>query len=151
MRHLPLATVFEYPKHVNFLCNKCSRCCSETEDSVRHILLMKTDAQRISNKILIDINEFVEKISGYEPYIYEMKKTEDGKCFFLENNLCSIYEIRPLICKFYPFQLRKIGNNRFSFSFTNKCTGIGNGPRRRRVFFENLFGQALNAMEENEL
>lgn len=144
-----MTPMFEHPKHVSFNCNNCGLCCGDTEDTVRHILLLKTDAERISNEILLNHQEYAEEISGFEPYIYEVKKTEDGKCFFLENNLCSIYEIRPLICKFYPFQLKNIGNDRYSFSYTNKCTGIGKGSCHKRVFFENLFNHVITAMEEN--
>ena len=141
--------MFEYPKNVSFICNQCGRCCGDTEDTVRRILLLKTDVASISNKLLIRDQEFAKEISGFEPYVYEMKKTEVGKCFFLENNVCTIYEIRPLICRFYPFQLENLGNNRYSFSYTSKCRGIGKGSHQKRAFFENLFIQVTNAMEEN--
>ncbi|MCW4015507.1 MAG: YkgJ family cysteine cluster protein [Candidatus Bathyarchaeota archaeon] len=141
--------MFEYPKDVGFVCNGCAQCCGDTEDTVRCILLLKTDAERISNKTLLDINEFAEQVSGCEPYIYKMKKPEDGKCFFLENNRCTIYEIRPLICRFYPFKLDNLGNNRYIFSYTNKCEGIGKGPHHKKVFFENLFNEATNAIDES--
>ncbi len=29
-------------------------------------------------------------------------KNVNGQCFFLRNNKCTIYSIRPLGCKFYP-------------------------------------------------
>jgi Fe-S-cluster containining protein len=144
-----LIDVFEYPKNVSFVCNQCGRCCGDTEDRVRHIMLLKTDVASISNELLLKSHEFAEKISDFEPYIYEMKKTEDGKCFFLENNLCTIYEIRPLICRFYPFQLENLGNNRYSFSYTNKCTAIGKGPRQKKAFFEKLFCKVTNTMAKN--
>jgi Fe-S-cluster containining protein len=78
-----------------------------------------------------------------------MKKTENGKCFFLENSRCTIYELRPLICRFYPFQLKNLGNNRYAFSYTTKCVGIGEGPQLKPAFFETLFTQFTKAMEEN--
>ncbi len=40
--------------------------------------------------------------------IYKKLDRGDGTCVFLENNLCSIYEKRPLICqidKFYELYL----------------------------------------------
>ena len=138
---------FEYPKHVSFGCNRCSRCCGDTEYEVRHILLLKNDAERISKETLLDINNFSEEVTGSEPYIYEMRKMEKGKCFFLKNNLCTIYKIRPLICRFYPFQLRNIGNNNYSFSYTDRCSGIGKKPKLNETFFENLFHQFIDAME----
>jgi Fe-S-cluster containining protein len=59
----------------------------------------------IENKSMVP-EEFATKIEGFEPYVFQMKKTVDGSCVFLRNGLCSIYEARPLICRFYPFQLQ---------------------------------------------
>ncbi len=143
-----MTEVFDYPKHVQFNCKRCSQCCGDTEDTVRHVLLLKSEAERISNNTSLYIEEFSHKILGSEPYVYEMEKTATGKCFFLKDNTCTIYGIRPLICRFYPFELRNLGNNRYSFAFTNKCQGIGNGPELEQEFFEKLFDTCLKAMEE---
>ena len=130
---------FTYPKHVHFRCERCALCCGDTEERVRSILLLKTDADRISRKTSTGIDEFAEKIEGSEPYVYRMRKTEDGKCLFLKENSCSVYQVRPLICRFYPFQLKNLGNGGYAFSHTDECPGIGKGPRLRRDFFGNLF------------
>lgn len=144
-----LKSLFEYPKHVGFCCSQCGRCCGDTIEKDRHVLLLRTDADRISEETLLEIHKFAEKVSGFELYIYEMKKSKDGKCFFLKNNQCSIYKFRPLICRFYPFQLKNLGNSRYSFSYTNNCPGIGKGPQHNIRFFESLFKIFTNTMEEN--
>ena len=148
-RQLSLKSLFEYPKHIGFICNQCGRCCGDIEEKERHVLLLGTDADRISEETFLEIHQFAENVTGSKMYIYEMKKSKDGKCFFLKNNQCSIYNIRPLICRFYPFQLKNLGNNRYSFSYTNKCPGIGEGPQHNIRFFENLFRIFMNTMEEN--
>jgi Fe-S-cluster containining protein len=141
--------LFEYPKQVGFVCNRCGRCCGDTEEHTRQIFLLKREAERISNQTSLDINKFADKVSGFEPYIYQMKKPEDGKCFFIEKNRCTIYQIRPLICRFYPFQLENLGNTRYMFSYTVKCPGVGKGSDLKKEFFDNLYNKATNAMEEN--
>ena len=140
---------FEYPKHVRFRCERCALCCSDTKDKVRSILLLKIEGDRISRKTLIGLDKFTEKIEGFEPYIYQMRKTEDGKCIFLKDNSCSIYQMRPLICRFYPFQLKNLGNNRYAFTYTDECSGIGKSPQLKRDFFERLFGKFTELMREN--
>jgi len=110
---------------------------------------LKADAERISKETLLDVHEFAIEVSGAEPYIYEMRKTRDGKCLFLKDNRCTIYRVRPLICRFYPFELRNLGNNRYIFSHTNQCPGIGKGPQLKTTFFESLFSEFTNATEEN--
>jgi len=137
---------FKYPKHVRFVCKRCAKCCGDTEERVRQILLLKIEAERISQRTLKGICEFAEKIEGSEPYVYRMKKTDDGKCVFLKDNLCSIYPARPLICRFYPFQLKNIGNGRFVFTYTDECPGIGDGSQLKRSFFQKLFQESVKTM-----
>lgn len=140
---------FEYPKHVCFACVRCALCCGDTEDRIRSILLLKIETDFISKRTLKGIDKFAEKIEGFEPYTYRMRKTEDGKCVFLRDNSCSIYQIRPLICRFYPFQLKNLRNNRYTFTHTNECQGIGKGHELKREFFERLFGKFVELMREN--
>ncbi|MCW8802213.1 MAG: YkgJ family cysteine cluster protein [Candidatus Bathyarchaeota archaeon] len=141
---------YDFPKDARFVCEKCARCCGDTEDTIRHVLLLKTEAKKISDIISKEIEEFADEVFGFEPYIYEMKKTEpDGKCLFLENNRCRIYEIRPLICRFYPFELKNLGNNNYSFLFTTHCKGIGQGPILEKKFYDFLFSLATKTMDED--
>ena len=123
-------------------------CCGDTKDRVRSILLLKIEAKRISQKILKGVDEFAEKIEGCEPYIYRMKKTEDGKCIFLKGNLCTIYQIRPLICVFYPFELKKVENDRYTFAYTSECPAIGKGPQLKKSYFERLFEKFMKMMKD---
>jgi len=141
---------YDFPEGACFVCEKCGRCCGDTEDTVRHVLLLKTEAEKISKETSQEIEEFTQQVYGFEPYIYEMKKTEnEGKCLFLENNRCTIYEKRPIICRFYPFELNNLGNEQYSFSFTTKCKGIGQGLHLKKNFFADLFRVATKTMDED--
>lgn len=45
--------------------------------------------------------------------ILRMKSSENGRCFFLDDmNRCRIYDIRPKICRIYPFWAMKLVNGR---------------------------------------
>ncbi len=97
---------FTYPKNIAFRCNRCGLCCGDTEEKTRHILLLESEANVISAKTSLPKQEFTVQIADKAPYCYEMKKPKEGKCFFLKDNQCSIYQQRPLICRFYPFELK---------------------------------------------
>jgi hypothetical protein len=140
---------FEYPKNVRFQCTRCALCCGDTKKRARHILLLKKETERISEATYKPVEEFAVQIEGREPYVYEMKKTkEEGKCLFLKENLCTIYASRPLICKFYPFQLRTTKDGRHRFSYTTECPGIGKGERVGKSYLERLFQQAHEQLME---
>ena len=139
---------FEYPKNVRFKCQRCATCCGDTKDRVRSILLLKIETERISQETLKGVDEFAEEIEGSEPYVYRIKKTRDGKCMFLEGNLCTIYQIRPLICVFYPFELKEVRNYRYTFAYTSECPAIGKGPQLKRGYFERLFEKSMKMMKD---
>jgi Fe-S-cluster containining protein len=76
-----------------------------------------------------------------------MKKTiREGKCIFLEGAGCSIYAIRPLVCRFYPFELTTVKNGKICFLYTGECPGIGRGKRLEREYFKNLFNLACEKL-----
>lgn len=140
---------YEYPKGVRFECNRCALCCRDTAENIRQILLLETEAHRISEETSRSIKKFAEETGRSDLFAYRMKKTE-GKCFFLRDNLCSIYNVRPIICRFYPFKLENLGKDRYAFSYTGECPGIGKGTCLKRSFFQDLFKLFLNSMSRHD-
>ena len=139
---------FAFPKDVRFECSRCALCCGDTESRSRTILLLKSEAERISRKTTKDVPEFAHRKGNVEPYAFVMKKTADGKCVFLVDNLCTIYDERPLICKFYPFKLDDT-EERYVFSVTHECPGVGNGNKLKKAFFKGLFTNLKESIRQN--
>ena len=140
---------YEYPKHLSFTCNRCTLCCHDSKYRVRSILLLRKEAARISEIIQLSLSEFAERTEDHEPYLYRMRKTKDGKCIFLKDDSCSIYQIRPLICRFYPFELKDLTDNRYAFSYSNECPAIGKGSSLGKEFFKQRFKEFMKSMVEN--
>ena len=130
---------FNYPTTVRFRCIKCGICCGDTKEKTRHILLLRTEAEQIATATLQPISKFTVKIKKKAPYSYEMKKREDGKCIFLERNCCTIYAVRPLICRFYPFELQSAPGGKYTFLYTAECLGINTGSTLSKNYFRKLF------------
>jgi Fe-S-cluster containining protein len=130
---------FTYPANVSFECNGCGLCCGDTKEKTRHILMLASETNSISEHTCLPVEKFAQ-VAEKAPYVYEMKKLTDGKCLFLKNNQCSIYMHRPLICQFYPFELKfDAEKDNHIFSFTLECPTIGKGKTLNRVYFEELF------------
>lgn len=110
------------------------------------------EAERISETTLKPVKEFSVQIEGQDSYVYEMKKTKkEGKCLFLKEDLCTIYAIRPLVCRFYPLQLEIIEDGKYRFSHTEECPGIGQGEKLQESYFGNLFQQAREQLTKNDM
>lgn len=138
-----------YPRNIRFKCIRCAICCGDTENRARTILMLKIEVDKIAEKTSVARREFAEKIEGFEPYVYRMRKTTEGKCLFLEGKTCSIYAIRPIICRFYPFELKNKGSNRCAFTATDECPAIGTGPQLKDRYFKKLFDGLTDLMEKN--
>jgi len=131
---------FEYPVAVSFRCVKCGICCGDTEEKIRHVLILGTEAEQIAAATSQLISAFAVRVEDKAPYSYEMKKTaEAGKCVFLEKNNCTIYSMRPLICRFYPFELKIAATQKHVFLYTDECLGIGKGRVLGKNYFRKLF------------
>ena len=131
---------FDYPVKMRFRCVKCGICCGDTKEKTRHIILLKIEAEKITEITSQPVSNFAVKIKDKMPYVYEIKKTaEDGKCVFLENNLCTIYLFRPLICRFYPFELKILHSGKYTFLFTEECPGINKGRILSESYFREMF------------
>jgi Fe-S-cluster containining protein len=101
---------------------------------------LESEAEKIASLTCQRITDFSVEINDNDPYVYEMKKSSEGKCVFLKDNQCSVYSLRPLICMFYPFEL-KFNEDKEShyFDFTVECPGINHGRFLEKTDFKRLF------------
>ncbi len=140
---------FEHPKQLRFHCDRCALCCGDTKNRARTILLLKAEANRIRSRTGRNLDEFADRVEDVEPYVYRMKKSKEGKCLFLNGNSCAVYDIRPLVCRFYPFELKDSGSDKYVFICTQECLCVGTGPLLRKRSFEKLFETFMDAMSRD--
>lgn len=94
----------------------------------------------------MQLKDFLIDVQEKKPYLYEMKKI-GGKCVFLNGAFCSIYSMRPMICQFYPFELKFDAlKNQHVFEFTLECPSINSGPLLDKADFFELFRLANNRL-----
>jgi Fe-S-cluster containining protein len=62
-----------------------------------------------------------------------ISRKKDGSCFFLENNKCEIYDVRPSICRLEPFTIMDYDYERnrieleLNFPASCGCIGVSDG------------------------
>lgn len=90
---LKILNIRKYPIESGEPCRRhnCMKCCIKTE-----MLLTHSDVKRISS-LGYEIEEFAVKV-GKEWRL----KNVSGKCYFLTENGCRIYNFRPEGCRLYP-------------------------------------------------
>jgi hypothetical protein len=82
---------------VKFNCTKCGKCC--TGQPHQGVRLSPSDASRIISLIGPPAYRLATAHKSDHPQL----KMPNGKCVFLKDNLCMIYEARPDQCRTFPF------------------------------------------------
>lgn len=135
-----------YPDNVSWECQRCGLCCQDTAGHARRIRLLPAEVSEISRKTDSPVEELATH-SSKDPYRYEMRK-DGGKCRFLEGNVCQIYPNRPLVCRYYPFEMK---SERDSVRITlalGGCVGSNKGKRLYKSFFRKLAKVAIERFRD---
>ena len=128
------------PKNMRFECQRCARCCGDTSHRGRNLLLTKTEVEDISTREGLNPLSFASPVSNNGHYQYKMKK-RGGKCIFLDGKACRVYDMRPIVCRFYPFSMCKKERS-YVFDVAEDCPGIGLGEVLPCEKFEGMVSEA---------
>ena len=132
---------FYYPSGVHWNCIRCGACCGDVDKRERMIRLLAKDLDRIEE---VTDEEFFEEWG--EGSFSGLMLKNDGKCVFLGEEGCRIYDNRALLCRMYPFWLER-QEGLFVFGVYADCPGQGKGSLLGEDFFRNLLKMALEAMD----
>ncbi|WP_423791990.1 YkgJ family cysteine cluster protein [Methanocaldococcus indicus] len=107
-----------------FRCVRCGKCC------ISPPTVTKKDIQNIAGYLNISFKDFIKKYCRYfNGKRGEIKKV-NGKCVFFKDNGCSIYKVRPIICRFRPYSIQ-FKNNELVITydkwFLENCKGLFKG------------------------
>lgn len=96
---------------MDFVCNKCGKCCKDRGFSRGIVVIYPQEVIKISNYLNISEKDFVLNYCkkdyvkiGKVKYDILLLKSQNKQCIFLNNNLCDIYDSRPIQCKRAPFE-----------------------------------------------
>jgi Fe-S-cluster containining protein len=96
---------------VGFVCDFCGKCC--TGEFNDHVFLLDDDAQRLirnpGREFLRPAPYFdlCDNLGRFYVMGYALKTRPNRDCIFYIDGRCEHYEIRPLICKIYPYMLHR--------------------------------------------
>ncbi|HJJ29255.1 MAG TPA: YkgJ family cysteine cluster protein [Methanocorpusculum sp.] len=98
-------------KKSGFRCRMCAKCCSGPDNEVMvspdEIDVLCRASGLAFSEIAGPYPEWLPKKGGRFTLGWVLRRGKDGNCMFLENGRCRYYQVRPHICRTYPFMLNE--------------------------------------------
>jgi len=112
-----------------FHCKRCGKCCKNAwGDNTVSVFPGEVRAiVRATGMEWLEVARPMESCDAdesgeYHTFEWALQKQKNGDCKFLKNGACTIYEVRPLICRTYPMRLESGCLELY------ECDGLGFGP-----------------------
>jgi len=110
-------------RNARFVCTRCGACCSGPDNEV---IVTPDEIDRlisISGKTFDEVAEpypeWFEEHGERFTFSWILKRGQDGNCIFLRDRKCTVYAVRPDICRTYPFMLDR------DELVVSACPGLG--------------------------
>ncbi len=115
---------------IKFECQGSGNCCV-SRGSYGFVYLSDKDLKRFSNYFNLSIDSFKSKFCQITDGFIHLseKKSFNGKCIFLKNNRCTVYESRPSQCRTWPFWNENMNVKIWDNDISVNCPGIGKGKK----------------------
>jgi hypothetical protein len=121
----------------------CGECCKRyaipvTPADIRQIIKFTGLNPRAFLALILPDDSVMKTYEDYpkirledgDSFVLVLSEKGDS-CMFLENNRCSIYEARPMVCRPFPFQYSAKKGGEIGFSVNEEahtfCRGLGKG------------------------
>ncbi len=112
-------TLFKsFAKGNHSMCRGCAINCCNTAYVIPDIISFK----KMANDLQLSYDEFLRGYFHKEKLALGLPRMKPDPCIFLQNNICTIYPLRSLICRFYVCTQLSGPVEQFIYSLT--WTGI---------------------------
>lgn len=108
---------------IRFECINCGLCCTGAPGEVR---VTEHDVEKIAAFLELEPAVFRKKYVRRVDGGLSLKERRNGDCVFFSNG-CTIYPVRPVQCRTYPFWFRNVRTEREWKQTVKDCPGIGQG------------------------
>ncbi|NQT84968.1 YkgJ family cysteine cluster protein [bacterium] len=113
-----------YAEGLRFECQRCGACCAGQPG---YVWVTPPEAARMASWLGMPRVEFAGKYlrnAGSHDSLIELP---DGRCIFYADKRCTIYRVRPVQCRTFPFWRSIIASPEAWRRCQEKCPGMGKG------------------------
>jgi Fe-S-cluster containining protein len=112
---------------IRFECQGSGKCCV-SHGGYGYVYMTKEDRIRMAKTLGLSTQQFTKKYCvKQEDGLYHLIDGEEGRCFFLEDKRCGVYEGRPTQCRTWPFWPEVMNAKTWQREVAQFCPGVGQG------------------------
>jgi Fe-S-cluster containining protein len=129
MKSIPLDSLntvsksYFFDQGLRFACRQCGACCVGEPGT---IYVSKTEIEVIAASTHLHVDQFKRQYLYPFKDSFSIKEDKQGRCLFF-NEGCTIYTIRPLQCRTFPFWFCNLRSEKRWRHIKRQCPGIGSG------------------------
>src|SRR6056297_2535851 len=133
-----------------FECRQCGKCCDFSKYPGGNMSFtlwewekthMEKEAQYIS--ATLDVRPRCGVLRGHKMIVWQYAIYHEEKCPFLQNNLCSIDERKPLMCALAPYPDNPFSDKNSWLCLDEKMRGL---TPKRKMFMDDPHGYVSDRM-----
>jgi len=129
-----------FDQGLKFECTGCGACCSGEPGQVY------MNEGEVA-KLAAFLNEEVAAVKERDLYQidagYGIKERNNGDCYYLKDNKCSVHSVRPTQCRTYPFWWEVMRSENKWQKEAEFCPGIGLGKKYSKEEILTILGEDL--------
>ena len=114
-----------YSNGIYFECQQSGKCC-QSRGAYGYIYVSFKDRTRLASHLGITTAQFTKNYTAKTEGLFHLKQPEKS-CPFLQANRCSVYHVRPLQCRTWPFWPENMSPQVWREEIEPYCPGIGKG------------------------
>ncbi|MDX1388650.1 MAG: YkgJ family cysteine cluster protein [Acidobacteriota bacterium] len=115
-----------YASGLRFSCiPECGACCTRHEDYA-YVYLTAEDIRRISKHLGLTRRDFLNEYTVVDDGEIVLKMVEP-ECPLLDGWRCTVYEVRPVQCRTFPFWKENLRSRAAWTRVGGFCPGVGEG------------------------
>lgn len=118
-----------YSAGLSFTCTQCGNCCGGAPG---YVWVQQDEIDKIAANLNLDVETFTKQHVRRVGWRRSLLEKPDGDCEFLRRGpdgkaQCSIYEVRPVQCRTWPFWKSNLSSPRDWERASRGCPGINTG------------------------
>ena len=124
-----------YSGGLAFECTQCGDCCS---GSAGYVWVNQEEINAMAQRIGMDAAEFEQKFVKRVGMRRSLTERPNGDCVFLGPSGCTIYPVRPIQCRTFPFWNEYVRSLSGWDAAARRCPGVNKGRVYTRAEIEAL-------------